>query len=310
MDGKRPGHGSVFFAGLLFFVASEAWAPFDRPWAEEPTGSYSTRSFESQSASETGIHDSPQSSSGLWGALESLGREAISDGDYILTSPLRLDATSALVLGGVAAGIGGLMLVDDDIQNAFQKNRTNTNNDIADSLETIGFARNLLIGQAALIGAGWWFREHKEGDKLFRTALVSLEAQLVAEGLTGLTKFAVGRDRPSAGQGERSFDPFHGFNKSFPSSHAARTFAVAAVFADRYEQPIPFFLYTTAALISLSRVHLNDHFASDVFAGAALGFTIGKVLSRRHRDSDRGLTFLPFAPAGGGGLGLTVHYRF
>jgi membrane-associated phospholipid phosphatase len=242
--------------------------------------------------------------------LDSLNREVIGDAKYLLSSPLRLDKQSALLLGGVAAGIGGLMLVDSDIQKSFQENRTNTNDDIADSLETFGFPTNFLIGHAGLIGAGWWFREHKEGDKLFRTALVSLEAQLFAEGIIGLTKFAVGRDRPSTGQGEQSFDPFLAFDKSFPSSHAGRAFAVAAVFADRYEQPVPLLLYTTATFIGLSRIYLNDHFASDVFAGAALGFAVGKALSWRHKDDDRRLTFLPLAPQLGSGVGVTVQYSF
>lgn len=110
----------------------------------------------------------------------------------------------------------------------------------------------------------------------------------------------------------QSYDPFEGFDKSFPSSHAARTFAVAAVFADVYPQPIPFLAYTGAALISLSRIYLDEHFASDVFAGAVLGFAIGKALSRRHQqpDSLRGWNVLPFVPETGGGLGLTVQVRF
>ncbi len=204
------------------------------------------------------------------------------------------------------------MAVDKTIQRAFQENRTNTNDDIADSLVTIGFGKNVLMANAGLIGAGWLFREHEEGNKLMRTALVSLEAQLFTEGLSGLTKFAVGRARPNAGEGVRSFDPLEGFDKSFPSNHAARSFAVAAVFADAYPQPIPFLAYTGATLITLSRIHVNDHFASDVFAGAALGFVIGKALSWRHKqpESLSGWSVLPFAPEARGGLGLTVQVRF
>lgn len=189
---------------------------------------------------------------------------------------------------------------------------SDTNNEIADTLEEIGFGRNVLMANVGLIGAGWLFREHEAGNKLMRTALVSLESQLFTEPLVGLTKFAVGRARPDAGEGTQSYDPFEGFDKSFPSSHAARTFAVAAVFADAYPQPIPFLVYTGAALISLSRIYLNEHFASDVFAGAALGFAIGKALSWRHQHPDalRGWSVLPFVPAARGGLGLTVECRF
>lgn len=260
----------------------------------------------------SGSFNEPTETEQVIDTVRSIGKQAIDDAEYILTSPLRIDGKSALILGGVAAGIGGLMVVDKSIQRAFQENRTNTNDDIADSLETIGFGRNVLMANIGLIGAGWLFRENEQGNRLMRTALVSLEAQLFTEGLTGLTKFAVGRARPDAGEGTQSYDPFEGFDKSFPSSHAARSFAVAAVFADAYPQPIPFLVYTGAALISLSRIHVNEHFASDVFAGAALGFVVGKVLSWRHRhpDSLRGWNVLPFVPEARGGVGLTVEYRF
>ena len=265
-----------------------------------------------ESASWSGDRSGSAASDGAVAAAGSLAKTAIDDAEYILTSPLRIDGKSALVLGGVAAGIGGLMAVDKTIQRAFQENRTNTNDDIADSLETIGFGRNVLMANVGLIGAGWLFRSHDEGNKLMQTALVSLEAQLFTEGLAGLTKFAVGRARPDAGEGTQSYDPFEGFDRSFPSSHAARSFAVAAVFAEAYPQPIPFLAYTGAALISLSRIHVNEHFASDVLAGAALGFVVGKVLSWRHLhpDSLRGWSVLPFVPEARGGVGLTVEYRF
>jgi membrane-associated phospholipid phosphatase len=76
----------------------------------------------------------------------------------------------------------------------------------------------------------------------------------------------------------------------------ATSFAVAAVFADRYEQPVPLITYTPATIISLSRIYQNEHFASDVFAGAALGLTLGKVLSWRHQQENQRWTVLPFAP--------------
>jgi len=215
-------------------------------------------------------------------------------------------------VGGIAAGIGGLMVADKTIQRAFQENRTEASDEIAKTFETIGFSRTILGANVALIGAGWLLREHEEGNKLMRTALVSLESQMFVEGIAGLTKFAVGRARPDAGEGVQSYDPFDGFDKSFPSSHAARSFAVAAVFADAYPQPIPFLVYTGAALISLSRIHTNEHFASDVFAGAALGFFVGKALSWRHQHPNvlRGWSALPFVPDARGGLGLTIEYRF
>lgn len=244
--------------------------------------------------------------------VRAAGETVIGDATYLLTSPLRMDGKSALIAGGVGAMIAGLMVADKPIQRAFQENRTETGHHIADTLNTVGDAQTVLGANVALIGVGWLFREHDEGNKLLKTALVSLESQLFVEGISGLTKFAVGRARPNDEDGTHSFDPFHGFDKSFPSSHAARSFAMAAVFADAYPQPIPFLAYTGATLISLARIYENEHFSSDVFAGAALGFVIGKALSWRHSQSDSVRTWnvFPYVPDARGGLGLTVQLRF
>jgi membrane-associated phospholipid phosphatase len=266
----------------------------------------------SESTLGSGSHDEPTGTEQVIGTVGFLGKHFVDDTVYLLTSPLRIDGKSALILGGVAAGIGGLMAVDKTIQRAFQENRTDTSDEIAKTFETIGFSRTVLGANAALIGAGWLFRKHEEGNKLMRTALVSLESQMFVEGVAGLTKFAVGRARPDAGEGTQSYDPLDGADNSFPSSHAARSFAVAAVFADAYPQPVPFLVYTGAALISLSRIHTNEHFSSDVLAGAALGFFVGKALSWRHQHPDilPGWSILPFVPDARGGLGLTVDVRF
>lgn len=259
------------------------------------------------------VEQSPKDSSGqVLTVTKSLGQEVAKDAGYLITSPLRIDMNSALVIGGVAAGIGGLMVWDEDIQDFFQRNRSDAGDDAAQTLRKLGKAESFLAGHLGLIAAGWWFREDRSGDKLLQTALVSLEAQLFTEAISGLTKVTVGRARPDTGRSSAVYTPFRNldFDRSFPSSHAARAFAVAAVFADRYEQPVPFLAYTTATLIGLSRIHRNDHWASDVFAGAALGFTIGKVLSWRHSHQNDRLTFLPYLPSAEASLGLTFQYSF
>ncbi len=245
---------------------------------------------------------------------QALGRVVLDDAKYLLTAPLRIDATDALILGGVAAGIGGLMAVDGDIRKSFQNNQGKTKNDVAHGLETAGTSYVFLAGQLGLIASGYWFRENESGDKLYRTALISLEAQMFTEATTGFVKIAAGRRRPSSGRGSHSYTPFQdfSFDRSFVSGHAARAFTVAAVFADSYPQPVPFIVYSAASLIALSRIYLDEHFSSDVFAGAAIGYVIGKALSWRHmeKNKDVGLTFLPYVPNTEVTVGLTLHYAF
>ncbi|MBI3003284.1 MAG: phosphatase PAP2 family protein, partial [candidate division NC10 bacterium] len=96
---------------------------------------------------------------------------------------------------------------------------------------------------------------------------------------------------------------------AFPSGHASRAFAVAAVFADRYDGPVPTLAYGAAGLIAASRVVLDQHWASDVVAGAALGIVIGRALSRRHAEGRRGFDFFPFVTTDGG-VAIAAAVRF
>ena len=61
---------------------------------------------------------------------------------------------------------------------------------------------------------------------------------------------------------------------SFPSAHAANTFAVAT-FVSRFYRRTAIWLYVVAALVAYSRVYVGVHYPSDVLGGAALGVGIG-----------------------------------
>lgn len=70
---------------------------------------------------------------------------------------------------------------------------------------------------------------------------------------------------------------------SFPSGHTITAFAVAAVFAERYRRRrwVPWVAYGLAGLVGFSRVSLQSHFPSDVFAGAVFGYTISHYVVLR-----------------------------
>lgn len=65
---------------------------------------------------------------------------------------------------------------------------------------------------------------------------------------------------------------------SFPSGHAATSFAVATVLALVYRQRwLQGLVMLVAALIAYSRIYLGHHYPSDVLAGMILGMAVGAL---------------------------------
>lgn len=65
-----------------------------------------------------------------------------------------------------------------------------------------------------------------------------------------------------------------GGGKSFPSSHAVNTFAVATLFAFFYRR-WRWALFGCAAIVSFSRVAVGVHYPSDILGGALIGMGVG-----------------------------------
>lgn len=100
-----------------------------------------------------------------------------------------------------------------------------------------------------------------------------------AGALTLVLKEAVGRSRPiEAPDDADDFHPFSG-HASFPSGHTTLAFATAtALDRETSARWVPWIAYPVAALVGWSRVRQQEHWTSDVIAGAALGiWTANKV---------------------------------
>ena len=117
----------------------------------------------------------------------------------------------------------------------------------------------------ALVLAMLWRRPWVFGQ----VAIASAASDLAAYGL----KLAVGRRRPSAvyGQPEPLIHAPQG--PSFPSGHAATSFACATTLALLAPRLAPA-LFVLAAAIAWSRVYVGVHYPLDVLAGAALGVAV------------------------------------
>lgn len=146
-------------------------------------------------------------------------------------------------------------------------------------------------GLAALVGGGggmflWGHLVHS--DEARETGLLSGEAGIDAVMDTEVFKYAFGRERPFTGDGRGLF--FQG-GTSFPSQHAAVSWAIASVIAHEYPGPLTKLLvYSIAGGVSASRVVGHQHFTTDVLVGSALGWFTGRQVFRAHSHYSDGET--------------------
>jgi membrane-associated phospholipid phosphatase len=153
--------------------------------------------------------------------------------------------------------------------------------------------------------------------------LHALEALVLTTTVSEVVRGTLGRTRPrEAREDPFVFKPGNGFTafetRSFPSLHTAAAFATATALvgeirerrphAVRYAAPL---LYTAALVPGLTRIYLDQHWASDVVAGAFVGALLGsRVVSyaHSHRRSrlDRALLGVSAVPDGRGGVMLLV----
>ena len=124
------------------------------------------------------------------------------------------------------------------------------------------------------------------------TGLLAAEALVDTQVVSFALKQAVGRLKPSDipphGNLRDTWFKYKGNLENgggFPSGHTASAFGVATVIAERYRHHrwVPFVAYGAATALSLSRLPTRAHFPSDIFLGAAMGYSISHfVVLRRH----------------------------
>jgi membrane-associated phospholipid phosphatase len=187
----------------------------------------------------------------------------------------------------IVGGTAGLIVADPHVMPYFRNHSRNLDdiNDVFDSPITTG---EVIAVPASLLIAGYVRHDSYQVS----TALLAGEAYADSAVVDLAMKAVTRRERPSDVRPGASFNdtffsggqsPFKG--SSFPSGHAAGVFSVATVVATRYRNHrwVPWVTYAFATAVSFSRVTTLSHFPSDVFLGAALGYTITRYQVLRPR---------------------------
>jgi hypothetical protein len=145
------------------------------------------------------------------------------------------------------------------------------------------FAVYSLVG---LGGAGLLLGQIHSSDHMRETGLLAGEAAVDSTAINYVLKGISERQRPYQNNGHGYF--FQG-GTSFPSEHSAVAWSIASVAAHEYPGTLTkVLMYGLASTITITRVTAQQHFASDVFVGSALGWYMGRQVYRAHHDPEVG----------------------
>ena len=113
---------------------------------------------------------------------------------------------------------------------------------------------------------------------------------LAADGVADLVTYAIKRlvdvERPAVRYAQPKAPVAVPHDHSFPSGHAATSFACATILAFAFPR-LAAPLYLLAAVIGFSRVYVGVHYPFDVVVGALLGIAVAKALRRLARAPRR-----------------------
>lgn len=223
---------------------------------------------------------------------------------------------------GIAAAVtGGVMVYDKKIAAWTQQGHVQGSQSLHNTVSDLTRLNEtpLTIASVVTYGIGRLTKSQTTAD----VGLHWTEALLLTDVISQAIRGPLGRARPRVSQD----DPFKfqfgtGFtkfeNRAFPSLHSAVGFATAAALvgeiqmrkpdATWYAAPI---LYTVAMVPGLTRMYLNQHWASDVVAGAFIGQLIGsRVVHYAHTHKrtklDRALLATSVMPDGRGNMMVMI----
>jgi membrane-associated phospholipid phosphatase len=231
----------------------------------------------------------------------------ISDTKYILTSPLRWEKSDWLKFSLVAGTTIGLFALDHEIQHWAQERRNSTTNSVSGFFEPFGSGA---VGLPVL-GAFYLYGHFSEDKKAQATGLLCLESVVISEAFVQAIKVTTHRQRPDeGGQSDKWYGPslsFTGSHLSFPSGDSALAFSIGTVIASQYQDTswVPPLCYGIATLVGLGRINDNDHWASDVFFGSAVGFFTAKAIVGLHKNNPN-IVIMPVIDGQARGLALSL----
>ncbi len=135
--------------------------------------------------------------------------------------------------------------------------------------------------QAPLAVGSWAVGSWQDNAKLAQVGYDLTRGLLLTYGVTSAGKLVFQRTRPN------------GDAYSFPSGHTATAFTTAGVLSRHYGPWGTAAGVSLGVLTALGRMEENKHYASDVVAGATIGWIIGRTVGRQALNRDSAWQLVP-----------------
>ena len=219
---------------------------------------------------------------------KSLPKDFLHDQKAIWLFPTQLGKGRYLIPTlAITAGTAGLIVADPHVMPYFRTHAGNLD-DINDVFDAPITTAEVFVLPLSLMVTGYVRHDSYQVGTALLAGEAYADSAVVDLAMKAITRRKRPIDVPPGAPFNDTFfsggkSPFKG--SAFPSGHAAGVFSVATVVASRYHNHrwVPWLAYGFATAVSFSRVTTSAHFPSDVFLGAALGYTITRyqVLSPR-----------------------------
>ncbi|MDD5360883.1 MAG: phosphatase PAP2 family protein [Ignavibacteria bacterium] len=231
-------------------------------------------------------------------------KESVNDGLSVYTAPLKWNKKDGITFAAFVLTTTAVYLKDESIRANSFKQHSVINDKLADAGKLYG---NLIA--PVIIGGGIY-----SGGLIMKNEDVRITGRMIFESVlysgivTTFFKSLLGRARPYKDKGSQFYQTFS-FNTdytSMPSGHSTVAFALSSVLANRIHNVYASIgLYTIAGITALSRIYHDEHWASDVMLGSAIGYFIGDFISSKKVNSSEGKNRISIYP-GPGSLNLNI----
>jgi membrane-associated phospholipid phosphatase len=206
--------------------------------------------------------------------LRKLFLNIVLDQKEIFTSPFHANRHNALEWLVPLGVTGALIASDTHIANAFE----NSSGQVlwGGRISDIGASYTLIPIVAGSYVYGAW----RDNPKAREIGVLGTESLLDTLIVAGVLKEVFRRNRPD----EKDPGHFWGGGTSFPSGHAIQVWSIASLLDHEYKRKkiIGITAYSLAGIVSVARIAAQKHFASDVVAGSAMGWFIGRYVYDTH----------------------------